>query len=304
MKSGTNSQILIKPSQKTSLSSRTESVLQNFNESDLRLDPFPHIVMKNCLSSDYTEALHKNFPDKDQFLNGKNPGSNLRFDVMETNENVAPEWREFCAYHRSPEFFFELVSKFGAALKNSQPRLVEKFGDFRNARFSTLSGDYKEALKNGEIDIALSATISMNSPVLHKNTTVRSPHVDNPNKIFGGLIYFRHPDDKSTGGALQLYRFKKGRRSYAGTAATARCIEVVDTIPYEQNNLVIFLNSCDSIHGVTTRSKTEYIRRFMYFSGTSNIPAHDVSDWQESTFDKYYRKIRGRLLGYHYSSFD
>ena len=50
-------------------------------------------------------------------------------------------------------------------------------------------------------------------------------------------------------------------------------MQKITTVEYKENSLILFLNSGDSVHGVTQRSATDYSRRFLYFTAAS----HDVS---------------------------
>ena len=46
---------------------------------------------------------------------------------------------------------------------------------------------------------------SYNSPV-RTPSTVRGPHLDSPFKLFAALLYFRAPEDDSSGGDLEFVR--------------------------------------------------------------------------------------------------
>ena len=66
----------------------------------------------------------------------------------------------------------------------------------------------------------------------------------------------RHPDDRSTGGDLLIYKFKKTRQynDIHGVSVDDGDAEHVATVPYEANRLILFLNTPDSLHGVSVRS--------------------------------------------------
>ncbi len=111
-------------------------------------------------------------------------------------------------------------------------------------------------------DVLLEAQPAMNTPVTATPSSVRAGHLDNANKLIVGLYYLRHPDDDSTGGELELYRYAMRRPVFEGHELSHRFIESVKTIPYEKNVLVLFLNSAHSLHGVTVRQPTPWARLF------------------------------------------
>ena len=46
--------------------------------------------------------------------------------------------------------------------------------------------------------------VGINTPVTRDGpSAVRGPHYDRLSELFAGLLYFRHPDDTSSGGDLQ-----------------------------------------------------------------------------------------------------
>ncbi len=125
----------------------------------------------------------------------------------------------------------------------------------------------------GRHDVLVEAMISGNTPVTAASS-VRTTHVDAGDKLFSGLFYMRRPDDPSTGGDLTISRFidryrgKDERLSlFKGPYVSDDQVEVVRTVPYAANTLVLFINSLDSLHGVTVRSETRYPRLFVNLVG-------------------------------------
>mmetsp|Transcript_41736 Transcript_41736/g.50614 ORF Transcript_41736/g.50614 Transcript_41736/m.50614 type:complete len:174 (+) Transcript_41736:2-523(+) len=118
----------------------------------------------------------------------------------------------------------------------------------------------------------------MNSPAT-KPSSVRGPHLDRGDEIYAGLLYLRDAKDKITkGGALQVYKCLQTtcprirRRANANTAHTQydpSQIQVTDSVKYEANTFVMFINGEKAIHAVTPRNKTPYSRRLV------NIIAQD-----------------------------
>ncbi|HWW60972.1 MAG TPA: hypothetical protein VN181_06370, partial [Thermoanaerobaculia bacterium] len=98
-------------------------------------------------------------------------------------------------------------------------------------------------------------------------TTSRSPHIDREVAAFGGMLYFRLPDDRSRGADLELFRLRDGAKREYGVnrAVPLESLERVKTIAYAPNMLVLFQNGRDSIHGVSPRSATPHPRLHINF---------------------------------------
>ncbi|MDC1153638.1 hypothetical protein OAT06_06505, partial [Nitrospinaceae bacterium] len=92
-----------------------------------------------------------------------------------------------------------------------------------------------------------------------KYVPLRDPHIDTPKAIIGWQYYCRLPDDKSKGGDLTLYSYKRGFRGFKiKTLADVRYlsdhdIKLEKTISYVPNRLVVYLNGVEFVHGVTNR---------------------------------------------------
>ena len=56
-------------------------------------------------------------------------------------------------------------------------------------------------------NVLLDAPISINTPVTNTPSSVIRGHIDKSAKLFAGLFYLRLPDDTSTGGDLEIYKF-------------------------------------------------------------------------------------------------
>ncbi len=125
--------------------------------------------------------------------------------------------------------------------------------------------------------IALDARIEINCPVTVASSS-RGPHLDTPNRIYSGLFYLRHPEDDSTGGDLQLFRWKDGPVSWIDAyELPPDRVECVATIPYRPNLLVFFPQGIDAIHGVSARQPTPHFRRYVF------ITAELAEDWLTSS---------------------
>lgn len=187
-------------------------------------DPFPHLVIENALPDDYYERLLETRPAPDEILRGRVVGSNQRVDLPTelATRALEPVWRKFCTYHSSSEFAEQICKVFGVSVPKR----------------------YMIRCQPG---------LNTPSPTLSR---VRGPHLDNPCELFAGLFYMPTDDD---GGDLEVYRWKDGPKKYHGKLEVEdECVELVKTIKYQPNTYFMFLNTANSLHGVTTRKSDQY----------------------------------------------
>lgn len=266
----------------------TLSLLSGVTKADVVADPFPHIIVKDCLSDEQCLQLLDGFASLETVTKGMEYKSNERFsycaaDVAQ-NANVSPLWKELIAYHSSGEFLREIIDIFGDYLPQEYPDSKILQGPPEKLRSGVRNVQTHE-----EADVLLDAQICVNTPVVGEASTVRGPHFDLPDKLYAGLFYLRHPNDDSTGGDLQLYTFKSGKaEGFKGQFIDDNLVEPVATVPYERNTLVLFLNSARALHGVTPRSVTNWPRFFMNLVGEVPDQLFDPTSMQckPSLFDK------------------
>lgn len=245
------------------------SVLHNIDVSEVRHDPFPHVLIQDALDEATCTKLMQEFPSAAQVTKGAPEGSNLRFDYTikdaRSDSSLSSFALEFLESQASPEFLADFVRLFETDLERFYPEFL---------------AEYRKGMQSGirAIDsfethgVLLDAHYSINTPVTGKGTSVRSAHVDHPQKLYGGLLYLRHPEDDSVGGDLVLYRYRKGVKDFTQHPIRFSDIEEVDTIPYARNVLVLFLNTNQSVHGVTVREETRHQRTFVNFVGELPTP--------------------------------
>lgn len=196
--------------------------------SEVLEDPFPHVVIENALDDKYYRGLLETRPQPEDILRGRKLGPNQRLDLPTelATSILHPQWIEFCTYHSSWEFWDRIVEVFRKTL-----------------------GIYD--LNNNSI--RLRCQPGLNTPTEGK-TKVRGPHLDNPRELFAGLFYMPTDED---GGDLELYRWKE-RKFYGKLEVPEDCVEWVKTVPYKSNTYVMFLNTENSLHGVTPRKSKHY----------------------------------------------
>lgn len=232
---------------------------------DVVTDPFPHLIVENALDADVYRELESHLPSLDLLKPEDRILNNTRVDLISSSgraelplEAANPQWREFLDLHASEAFVKRVMSIFGAHLPQVSKKMHQTWSGFR------AMNDFR---RPENLEIRGRATLALNTPV-QEPTSVRGPHVDSRHKCFVGLYYSRHPEDRSEGGDLELYRWKKGvkKRKWAGQIAVDD-VDIVTTVPYQSNTLVIFLNTDDAVHGVSPRGKSTVPRYLSVLSG-------------------------------------
>ena len=248
------------------------SILDSITPDRIRRDGFPHAIVENALPEGYYEELASTFPPLDRVAGDGQLKNNAAYRMLALdaidNPGIPQIWRDFVAYHTSREFYDRFCDVWGADIEALHADIEDNFGvplrDFSVGIRRTGKEDNAENLTD---DIMLDCQFSYNSPV-RSLSSVRGPHLDSPYKMFAALLYFRHPDDASTGGDFQIYRLREGASFKPRPAKIhPRNVELICTVPYRANTLVLFINSPAAIHGVTPRSVTETPRRYMNFLG-------------------------------------
>lgn len=252
------------------------SILQNFSPSNVRTEPFPYVVIENALPGGLYERLQAAYPSPDFiFANHarkrpeKNMLSNRRYDISAARVHAEPGldlglWRDFVLYHTSQDFLDELLEKLGDIFTLAHPDLIgrmrEKAPDGRPR--AGVRGFSDQASR---CEIALDCQVGMNSPVTAEPSSVKSLHLDDSVELYAGLFYVRHPEDNSSGGDLEIYRWREGAPKRFGKRRMIRPedAERVDVVSYRPNTFALLVNGIDAIHGVSTRAVTPHSRRLV-----------------------------------------
>jgi hypothetical protein len=275
------------------------SVLQAAGKSDIRLSPYPHIIIRDALPAALCEQLIAEYPALDVL--GVDPTrNNVRWSVpgkqVLENPAIPGAWRDVIGYHASRAFYDEFLDLFAASIMQLYPGLYPEERALRELRAGVREiDDFKHA------DILLDAQISGSTPVTRARS-VKPNHIDSHRKLFTGLLYLRRDDDDSTGGDLEIRRFRKvcsGKRRagcYDGVYVDDRHTERVATVPYAKNVLILFINSLESLHGVSVRQVTPHCRLFMNIVGEVNTPLFAVPRTFATRMKKLHRQVRKRAI--------
>jgi hypothetical protein len=252
-----------------------QSVFCRLRPEQIIYEPFPHVWVRDALDPAYYEELANAFPTLEHVAGSGPLANNQVFrtpacDVL--NDPATPViWRDFFSYHCSAAFLRELTAFWRTAIEREYPDIERRFGkplsDLTCGLRRYRGGKPPETIReNMRTDVRLDTQFVVNSPVTEVST-VRGPHLDKPYKLFAGILYMRHPDDRSTGGTLELYRLRDGARPHFDRRqhVSESFVAPFDEVPYAPNTLVLWLNTPRALHGVSPRSTTDVPRRYINF---------------------------------------
>jgi hypothetical protein len=252
------------------------SILQNFKSRLVQNDPFPHFVIENALPADLYHRLEQQYPSAETIFSRHarkkselQMESNARYDISaaavhaDANFDIGL-WREFVLYHTSQNFLDELLEKLGNTVASRYDWLVPLMCK-KSPTGRPRAGVRRYKDDTRECEVALDCQVGMNSPVSSTPSTVKSLHLDNSAELFAGLFYLRDANDTSTGGDLELYRWKNGRTFsfYDKRYIRLENAELINAISYGPNKFVWLLNSLNAIHSVSVRNVTPFPRRLV-----------------------------------------
>jgi len=234
------------------------SVLDNVEH--IFTKPYPYMCMDKCLPQDYYNELAAARPDWKRIARDKAGKNNVRVDMhsMEiiSNADMPMIWREFVSFHTSQEFFKQWCRVFAPLVNAYYPWLEWALGKPLNqCTVSPRSGP--------DADLYLECQLSVNTPVTKQCCTI-GPHLDNPEEIYGSMLYMNDGDQEHEG-VLEIYNTTDKPHIY-GKRLIDNPGEVVHFIPYRANRYIGFINSPYSVHGVSKRNVTDRARLMVNLS--------------------------------------
>jgi hypothetical protein len=210
-----------------------QSVLARLDPSQIVNDPYPFVHTTEALAPDYYQELALAFPSMERIVAGRPLVNNHAYlvnapEVM-ADEAIPEIWRDFFAYHSSRGFLQQLLDFWRPAIEREYPDIEDRFGKPLAHLTSAVRRRGKQ--KRGEdkhADVMMDVQFGINSPVTAP-TTVRGPHVDNNQKLFAGLLYFRLPEDNARGGDLTplplSFQARPSRRPHGLRGAVRRALQ-------------------------------------------------------------------------------
>ncbi len=245
------------------------SVLQNFKQENLHMEPFPYIHIPEVLPWDLYERLEREYPEQYCTKNETTGFGTIRYKQHEFDyENaVTPLWRDFANYHTSMEFKENLLRVFRTGITKLYPKgsiELRHFPEDLYTKYIRAGVSQRKSPEGGSVRMEMQFVMNAID-----QKQIRTPHVDQAKELFACLFYFKKPEDKGTDGGLNIYKNKEGIqwKPLKGRKVDLDDIEVVNHIPYKRNTMVCFINSLNSLHGVTPRENPSHIRRYINIDG-------------------------------------
>ncbi len=234
-----------------------DTVFAKARNEDIRLEPFPHLVVEEALDWAQCERLLWTRPP----YPGDPSASNCRLPIpawmLMSLEHYDPVWRDFARAHTRPEITFYLAEVFAEHWPQHLPNLAPGA-----TRFGVLGREGFD-----QADVLTDARLEIMSPVHGSPGSHRRGHVDTPDRLFSALYYLRAADDDSTGGGLELFRYTGVPPDRLDTfELSPETIECVETIPYRANTLVVFPNGPLTVHGSEVREVTPHERAYVFIT--------------------------------------
>jgi hypothetical protein len=190
------------------------------------------------------------------------------------NTEIDPIWKMFVEYHTSKEFYKEVETIFGR-------ERLKKFRILKKTNYDNLGHGIRKhpvELNKNSKKIVMDCQIGINSPSTIKSS-VRGAHVDAHEEIYAGLLYLKHDDDRGRGGDLNILKLKQkcktieqfekivGKNRSKNYKNIKHKLEIANTVKYEKNTFVLFLNDINAIHEVTSRDANPISRRLVNIIG-------------------------------------
>lgn len=232
-------------------------VTQSVTKDNLILDPCPYFCIPNALPWDLYNQLVAEYPESHMTQDGKTHFQARRYRQHEFMPGtVSSLWQDFVAYHNSMEYKNRVLDLF-------EPAMDRYYADIKHTlRQAPVS--QRHAGQPGSVQMEVQFVLNG-----QQENTVRTIHLDNSRELFAGLLYMRKPEDTSTGGDIHVYRKLTPNPEFTGIReVNSTQVQAAGAVPYQANIMILFLNTADTLHGVTPRLGANCVRRYI------NIDAH------------------------------
>lgn len=242
------------------------SLLTGISPQTIVRDPFPHIVAGDVVGEAMCDELTQAFPALGSFTRGAARRQNQKIVRRSTDllsdPGLSPLWRTVIEEHLQHGMFQEWMTLFGHDLTKEHPSIAGGLPEAELARVGQRGvGD------EFSHDVFLDAALVAHTPVTEGTCAERGPHVKEPDKPFLGFLFLRPPQDVAEGGELCLYAAKEGAQlSFAGrNQADAAELELVRSVPYRRNVLVLLLNTARTITTHAPRGVSPFPMQYFHF---------------------------------------
>lgn len=240
--------------------SEVPTILDRIGE--IETDPFPHVVVENALPEEFYNQLAESFPDWTKIVpEGAEAGTlhHLKAAKAIYDGSLDPVWRRFILRHTEASFGARWLETFGEHVRPMMERMPQ--------------GDLKLGVRGtGDFDLVLDCQIAVNAP--GGECLTRGAHLDSSDELLAALLYMP-VDGDDAGGDLEIYRWVKEPKLVGKAEAAEGTVEYVKTVPYKPNQLIVFVNDMNSLHGLTVRQSSAVPRRYVNFVLNANRPVRE-----------------------------
>jgi len=237
---------------------RRPAGLLDLSSLHFRYEPYPIGIGRPAMAADLYARLMASFPPIELFeelpkvghkrvLSEKYNGRGYESFLART-----PVWREFHRYVKSEGF----ISSVLEAMRDAGIDLGVRFPVTPRRRLQTTWRDLRRA-RWPRFDVPLHARFEFSAlPTVGGHVT---PHTDSPGKVITLVISMEERWDKAQGGGTDVIRPLDPRRNFNWLNDKLEFdeIEVLDTVEFEPNQVVVFTKTFNSWHCVRPMCGTD-----------------------------------------------
>lgn len=242
-------------------------VLERARSADIRLTPFPHLVLENALPQDLYDRLQATKPDFGLAAKRDHARENQRIaffaDLLLGSPIVDGIWKAFITAHTARPMLDRVFALFGAHLPQHAPHLQAWRTAHPEPRLGLLNRDPFD-----HFDVVLDCRAEFMTPVRSQPSSHRRGHLDTANRLYSGLLYMREPgDDTDPPGDLDLFAWADGvPRGLDRLELPDAELVPAGSVPYAANTFVLFPNSPFALHGAGLRGPGNKLRAYVFIT--------------------------------------
>lgn len=225
------------------------SVIQNIKK--VEADPYPHAIVYGALPEEIFTELQNSLPN--DYVDSKpfslvDPSQRIKWQTLVEDEwPVSNIWKEFFDYHTSREYFDAVLNLFEPWAKYMPLQKNKILLDDRKQEYK-----YPDAYTECQF---------VRHRVMENYQTTRTAHLDNAMEIYAGLLYFKHPDDQSTGGGFNIHKSQNPPKyNRKKSNEVEKPGPIVNTATYQSNMFAMFFNLPNAVHSVEPRIDAKHPR--------------------------------------------
>jgi hypothetical protein len=235
------------------------------------------VVVENALDEELCRQLVREFPPMETFTEGRAYPDNYKLIYPAAkalrNPDLFDPWKRFIQDHLQRDVWLDMVRLFRPYLLSAYPDFETRFGKIEQLRVGTRNiDDYSNC------DVLLDSELVIHIPVADHPCVERGPHLKTRDKPFVAYLYLRPDEDHSQGADHALYSIKPGTslRFDQVQATDPAFLNVEKVIPYRRNTFIFFLNTPESIQGLTVRSVAPLPLMMYHFLAQMSGPLFEI----------------------------